>query len=241
MVWVLERGGIVSGKICEIVWGEKTFCFPAERVSEWVTSYQYYLWYWFGFHNRFYAPIYKDSSSNNWNNRNIIKHLHSHNYQSLVHDRSFKVICSDKANFNPLNHFGFHLQGRPLAVGAFSSATQKKFIILDKMQFSELLSMVGFYRAHSFLPGCRHQLSLQGGAVQWSGLLCPSVGLAISYIAGRPLQQKGGPCTKYILKKYNYCRASFFLPIYQKQASKWLYKLSEMLILITHDSFITMN
>lgn len=35
---VLEKGGIVPGKICEIMWGYKTFCFPAERFSEWVTD-----------------------------------------------------------------------------------------------------------------------------------------------------------------------------------------------------------
>lgn len=66
--------------------------------------------------------------------------------------------------------------------------------------------MVGFCRAHSFLPVCRHQVSLSEGAVQWPGLLCPSVGLAVAYIAVISLQQKGGPCTQHILKKYNYCR-----------------------------------
>lgn len=28
----------MSGKICEIVRGYKTFCFPSERLSEWVTD-----------------------------------------------------------------------------------------------------------------------------------------------------------------------------------------------------------
>ena len=38
---------------------------------------------------------------------------------------------SGKADFNPLNHFGFHLQERPPAVRSSCSDTQRKFIILE--------------------------------------------------------------------------------------------------------------
>lgn len=75
--------------------------------------------------------------------------------------------------------------------------------------------MVGIYRAHSLLP-----VSLREGAVQWSGLLCPSVGLAISYSAGGSLPQKGGPSTEHILEKSAAGHSHFFLSIYQKQAPK---------------------
>lgn len=38
---------------------------------------------------------------------------------------------SGKADFDPLNHFGFHLRKRPPAVRSFCSDTQRKFIILE--------------------------------------------------------------------------------------------------------------
>lgn len=210
----MDSYGLGSGKRRNCVWKDlcedSKPCFPAERLSGWVTD--------------LISTICDDDLASaidfmppptrtqaaiteiigislNTSTPIIINH------ESIIGaSRSYAQF--DKANFNPINHFGFHLQGRPLAVGAFSSATQRKFIILDKMQFSELLSRVGFYRGHSFLPECRHQVSLWGGAVQWSGLLCPSVDLDTSYTPGRSLQQKGGPCSQYILKKYNCCRAS---------------------------------
>lgn len=38
IVWILQREGIVSGKICEVVRGHNSYSFPAERLSEWITD-----------------------------------------------------------------------------------------------------------------------------------------------------------------------------------------------------------
>jgi len=93
---------------------------------------------------------------------------------------------SDKAALYPLNYFGFHLQEGPPAERSFCSDTQRKF-----SKFSELPYMDGFYRANSFLPACRHQVSGQGRncAVIWVALPLVWLGsLAIAYTAGRPLR-----------------------------------------------------
>lgn len=53
----------------------------------------------------------------------------------INHYSSTGILRSDaqsgKADFNPLNHFGFHLPEGPPAVGSFCSDTQGKFIISD--------------------------------------------------------------------------------------------------------------